>query len=204
MAMTAQRESGGTPEVDPRVLRTRRALHEAISELATEQPFTDITIADIAGRAGVNRATVYAHYHDRDEILLGALEEQVAAIIKAAEDCRLAYPNDDSRGTPVHLVRFFKLLMHNRAVLGPLLGPDGSIRLASGIRLRLAEALRRQLESGPTAHLHNHVPVTLHADFLSGALLGVMQGWATSGEEGTSDAEQIAADTWALLRATAQ
>jgi AcrR family transcriptional regulator len=185
--------------VDPRVLRTRRALTEAMIQLATERSLAEITVADVAGRAGVNRATVYAHYQSLDEILLAALEEQVATIIETAAACPIVAPPEAQDSTPVHLVRLFEHLERNESLFGPLLGPAGSGRLSNGIRRRLADAWRRQLEAGPTGP----IPVTLHANYLSGALLGVAQHWISSPSEDRPGAAQVAADTWILLQATA-
>lgn len=183
------------------MLRTKSALHEAINQLALERPLAEITVGDIAGRAGVNRATVYAHYHDRDEILLDALEEQVAAIIEAAAACPISAPADEPERTPVHLVRLFEHLESRRAVFGPLLGPDGSQRLSSGIRHRLADAWRRQIEAAPVSAAPG-VPTGVHADFLSGALMGVIQGWLEPADEPRAEPMTVATQIWSLLRST--
>lgn len=55
--------------LDPRVRRTRRLLRTAFIELLAAKSFTDITVQDIAERATVNRATFYAHFEDKYELL---------------------------------------------------------------------------------------------------------------------------------------
>ncbi|WP_406101127.1 TetR/AcrR family transcriptional regulator [Streptomyces sp. NBC_01003] len=45
--------------VDPRAARTTRALERAIVELASQGPVARITVAELADRAGVTRATFY-------------------------------------------------------------------------------------------------------------------------------------------------
>jgi AcrR family transcriptional regulator len=54
---------------DPRVRRTRKLLNQAFSELITEKGFQSITVQDIADRAEVNRATFYAHFEDKYDML---------------------------------------------------------------------------------------------------------------------------------------
>jgi len=49
-------------KVDPRIRRTRMLLEDAFSELIREKDFQSITIQDITARAGINRATFYAHF----------------------------------------------------------------------------------------------------------------------------------------------
>jgi AcrR family transcriptional regulator len=54
---------------DARVVRTREALREAMTELAAESPLEAITVRAIAARAGVGYATFFRHYSDKDALL---------------------------------------------------------------------------------------------------------------------------------------
>ncbi|RJP51863.1 MAG: TetR family transcriptional regulator [Anaerolineaceae bacterium] len=56
-------------KLDPRVKRTRQLLEEAFSELIQEKDFQSISIQDITVRAGINRATFYAHFPDKYALL---------------------------------------------------------------------------------------------------------------------------------------
>ncbi len=58
---------------DPRITRTAQALAQAIMELASQQPVSQITVADLADRAGVTRATFYNHYSCPLELLIEVL-----------------------------------------------------------------------------------------------------------------------------------
>jgi AcrR family transcriptional regulator len=62
--------------IDPRVRRTRKLLEEAFLELIQERNFQAITIQDIADRATVNRATFYAHFEDKYDLLDSFIREQ--------------------------------------------------------------------------------------------------------------------------------
>jgi AcrR family transcriptional regulator len=55
--------------IDPRVLRTRKLLEQAFMELMNEKGFRAMTIQDITERATVNRATFYAHFEDKYDML---------------------------------------------------------------------------------------------------------------------------------------
>jgi len=65
-----QRLSGRT---DPRITRTVHALEEAVVDLAAEQPVSRITVAALAERAGVTRATVYNRYTSPLDLLIEVL-----------------------------------------------------------------------------------------------------------------------------------
>jgi len=58
---------------DPRITRTEQALAQAIVQLASERPVSQITVADLAERAGVTRATFYNRYSSPLELLIQVL-----------------------------------------------------------------------------------------------------------------------------------
>lgn len=65
--------------VDPRVLRTRKLIRDALVSLLGEKSFESISVQDIAERATVNRATFYAHFVDKFALLDAVVREDVAA-----------------------------------------------------------------------------------------------------------------------------
>src|SRR5579862_8250385 len=54
-------------------MRTTQACEDAIVQLASERPISQITIADLAERAKVTRATFYNHYGSPLELLIQVL-----------------------------------------------------------------------------------------------------------------------------------
>ena len=59
---------------DPRVTRTVRALEQAIVELASQRPVSQITVAELAERAGVTRATFYNRFDSPLALLIEVLD----------------------------------------------------------------------------------------------------------------------------------
>ena len=66
MAQLVQAEVGTT---DPRILRSRRMLMDALFKLLMKNEFDDISVQDIADEATLNRATFYLHYPDKNALL---------------------------------------------------------------------------------------------------------------------------------------
>lgn len=62
-------------KMDPRVMRTRQLLRDALVELIDEQGYEKITVQDITQRATLNRATFYLHYRDKLDLLYQSSEE---------------------------------------------------------------------------------------------------------------------------------
>jgi AcrR family transcriptional regulator len=54
---------------DPRIVRSRRMLMEALVRLLTRKEFDDISVQEIADEATLNRATFYLHYPDKNALL---------------------------------------------------------------------------------------------------------------------------------------
>jgi AcrR family transcriptional regulator len=54
---------------DPRILRSRRMLMEALVRLLNQKEFDDISIQEIADEATLNRATFYLHYPDKNALM---------------------------------------------------------------------------------------------------------------------------------------
>ena len=59
---------------DPRIARTTHALGRALIELIQEREYDEITVQQILDRAGVGRATFYAHYRNKDDALHSSYE----------------------------------------------------------------------------------------------------------------------------------
>ena len=66
---------------DPRVKRTRHLLQQAFQDLMQEKPFRDLTVQDITDRATVNRATFYAHYQDKYDLLESSIREMFQQLL---------------------------------------------------------------------------------------------------------------------------
>jgi AcrR family transcriptional regulator len=54
---------------DPRILRSRRMLMDALAKLLTKKEFEEISVQEIADEATLNRATFYLHYPDKSALL---------------------------------------------------------------------------------------------------------------------------------------
>ena len=64
-------------ENDPRAKRTRQLLLQALVELGAEQNLNSISVQAIAARAGVNRATFYAHFEDKAALIKAAMRDAI-------------------------------------------------------------------------------------------------------------------------------
>ena len=56
-------------KLDPRVKRTRSLILRSFESLLAEKGFETISVQDVTDKAEINRATFYAHFHDKYELL---------------------------------------------------------------------------------------------------------------------------------------
>ena len=70
ISMVETSQSGSAAEaIDPRILRSRQMLMEALARLLDRKEFADISVQEIADEATLNRATFYLHYADKNALL---------------------------------------------------------------------------------------------------------------------------------------
>jgi AcrR family transcriptional regulator len=79
MAQLLQSDTGTT---DPRILRSRRMLMDALAILLMKKEFEDISVQEIADEATLNRATFYLHYPDKNALLQAMTETRFRDLIE--------------------------------------------------------------------------------------------------------------------------
>jgi AcrR family transcriptional regulator len=79
MAQLLQPEIGTT---DPRILRSRRMLMDALASLLIKKEFEEISVQEIADKATLNRATFYLHYPDKNALLQAMTEVRFRDLIE--------------------------------------------------------------------------------------------------------------------------
>jgi AcrR family transcriptional regulator len=186
---------------DPRAERSRHLLQQALLELAAERPLSEISVSEVAAAATINRATFYAHYRHLDDVIVDALRREFDALgVAATQLGEQAAGELHDEVAPPSLVRLFTHLDERRALYQRVLGPDGSVRFISWMRDRSVEHVRLALELRGLES-EDAVPVDVHADFITGGLLGVVTSWLDA--EDPRDAPDMAQLVWRLLRALA-
>jgi AcrR family transcriptional regulator len=65
----------GRSRPDRRIGKTRKALKEALTDLILEKGYEDVTVQDVIDRADVGRSTFYAHFIDKDDLLMAILAD---------------------------------------------------------------------------------------------------------------------------------
>src|SRR5258707_7199093 len=94
-------------KMDRRVQKTRQALQNALIELILEKGYEAVVIQDILDRANVGRSTFYAHYQDKEDLLMSRFARLQAAFEEHAQSVLLNHPiNGGEIDTQVNLPLF--------------------------------------------------------------------------------------------------
>lgn len=83
--LRAQPPAATPSRPDPRVLRTHRALHDAMVALCLEVGYRAVTVDQLVERAGVTRATFYTHFRDKEQLLAAIADQVVADVLDRFE-----------------------------------------------------------------------------------------------------------------------
>lgn len=152
---------------DLRVIKTKKAIRRAFTELLTEKDIDSITIKDIAERAIINRKTIYNYYRGVYQIVED-IENGIAADLDTA--VRELEQRRDA-GDPCLIFRIITgMIEENIEFYGALLLMNPSSGFAARIRQMLCERVRQVF-----ARSSEMTPETLNAtvDFAVSGVISV-------------------------------
>ncbi|MCK2216907.1 TetR/AcrR family transcriptional regulator [Actinomadura sp. ATCC 31491] len=156
---------------------TRRLIRRTLIELVEEKGFADVSVADIAHRAMIDRSTFYRHYRDKDDLV-----EQIFNEIAGEPGAGGEAPGG---GTPDRIGWWTEMFEHfgrHAELYRALLGPGGSPVFAARLRERCAQVARRRMRvmSGPEGAGEPGVPEDLVFVLAANLIVGTAAWWLDS------------------------
>lgn len=165
---------------DRRVMRTKQMLREALLSLVRERGFEELSVQDILDRANVGRATFYAHFKNKEDLLFSGFEELRESLQKLQREALSRRADADVRLFAFsgaifdHTNQFrdvFRLMSGRRS--GAIVQQTLRKILVSLIREELSMLQRSRSESRSE---RMEASVSFLADGLSGMLLWWLSG----------------------------
>jgi AcrR family transcriptional regulator len=165
-----------TSPIDRRVQRTREVLRASLFALITERGFDALSVQDIIDRANVGRATFYAHFDNKDELLLcgfDALREELQ---------RLQHDAARARDPEGRLFAFSHHIFAHVALYRPVYHAIANERGGAAVR----EHLRRLLVDCSKCELKRFHgtrgarELDALTQFFAGAFVGLLTWWLES------------------------
>jgi AcrR family transcriptional regulator len=157
--------------IDRRVVRTRTALADALVALIRRKDYDRITVEDILAEANVGRATFYAHFTSKDDLLRRSLDRLRALLVAAFEGRASApFPRDASWSPSRTFFEHAALFADVQSALGS--GRGGVI-----LRAALDEAIAAFLRDVLPAELGSGLPRELIILDMVARITTVLRWW---------------------------
>ncbi len=157
---------------DRRIQRTQDALRRALVELILEKGYPKITVQNIIDRANVGRSTFYAHFLDKEDLLVNGFRAWAADLSQNVEGS--AHGAVDNH--LIHSQSFFMHADQHRDLYRAMIDSGGgSLILKVG-----QEHIKQQVE----AHVQEMmgvqelpIPMSFVTHYLAGALSSLIAWW---------------------------
>ncbi|MEM7110852.1 MAG: TetR/AcrR family transcriptional regulator [Chloroflexota bacterium] len=166
---------------DRRVRRTKERLRNGLLQLLLEKPYKDISVQNILDVADVSRAAFYAHYQDKDTLMLSGLPDNVLHYDTWEESDELLPP----------VTALFQHVSGGQEWLAAMQGTAVMQMINLKARQRMVENWLThfaRLQGTPNALKTDPEPV---AFYLTGALMSLLAWWSSNGMPKTAEEMNI-------------
>lgn len=172
---------------DPRVKRTRQLLLDAfIAVLEERHSIHSISVQEIAERATVNRATFYAHFEDKYELLDSIIREQFQQEVASKLPPGSRWGVNTLRVLIEEVFDFLREVQSRRQPTDTQFEP----LVERAVQQELSEFLVSWLKQAPTSGMRRQVPRETMALVMSWAMFGAAVQW-NSGAKTTTKEQMV-------------
>lgn len=161
---------------DRRVERTRRELRAALVALILEKGYDAVTIQDILDRADVGRSTFYAHYHDKEALLLSGFTQFRTMFEAEQAHATTGLAQTLGEGGDFSLV-LFRHAAEQRLLIKALIGQKSGDVAVKHFRSYLVTYLRERLKPHFPHAQSSAIPLDAIVEYLVSSLLGLLIWW---------------------------
>lgn len=184
---------------DERVIKTKKLIKTALSELIQEKGFDHVSITDLTQRANINRGTFYLHYQDKYDLLEKFENEVLDDINKNAENYIKSIKDIDFLGEDFSneikpfINKIFTYIKENYIIMKVILGPKSDMRFQNKIKKALNILLTEKGWDNYFDSQNTFVSKNYFISYLVSAHIGVIRQWIDSGmnESAENMAEMI-------------
>jgi AcrR family transcriptional regulator len=163
---------------DRRVIKTRKLMEDALVDLIMEKGYDKVSVQDIIDRANVGRSTFYAHYQDKDDLLLrGVTEIGYGDTLEEAVEWEIKHISRDETSGNISFAQMFMHIKENERLHKALFSHHKeNIVVAKGTNYLYA-ILKAQLMRLVKKGHEPKIPIPLLAHYLTGGLMSLIKWW---------------------------
>ncbi|MGI6552431.1 MAG: TetR family transcriptional regulator [Clostridia bacterium] len=169
--------------VDRRIMRTKKAIREALITLIEEKGFDALSVKDITSRANINRGTFYLHYKDKYDLLDRTVEEVIHDIESILLEITTLADIDVVNGKPPLsiVVKLFDYFKANAPLMQAILTTKGNNALQIPIKKTMWHHLFEKNRAPFLKKEKLLVPAEYLIFYIAAAHFGVIQEWLDRG-----------------------
>jgi AcrR family transcriptional regulator len=180
---------------DPRVKRTRNLILTAFDELLPEKGFRSLTVQDITDKAEINRATFYAHFNDKYDLLDKSIQQTFRQELEKRTLNACHYTDENLRILIVSVCEFVSYACRHCTNSQP----QFEALVEAQVKKQLQELLQMWLEKEET-----DMDTNTAATAASWAIYGLVLQWNREKETERLSTEQFADQVFPLIAANLQ
>jgi AcrR family transcriptional regulator len=160
--------------VDRRVQRTRQLLHASLMALIQEKGFEALTVQNVIDRANVGRATFYAHFDSKEDLLASGIDN-LRELLKQRQREAPSRRESDER-----LFAFSRELFthanEHRTVFRAMVGKRSGAVVQLLLQKMLVDLVRDEVKATWWG-VESDTPVEAVSQFIGGGLFGLLLWW---------------------------
>jgi len=161
---------------DRRIGRTRKLMHEALMNLIVEKGYESVTVQDILNRADVGRSTFYAHYRDKDALLLSGFDH-LRTLFEQQQQALLAARSGKNEVEFNFILELFRHTEQHHQLYKAIVGKQSGEMILKYFHQYLFKLLRDPLAAIMKNKKNPPVPVDVTVHWLVSSLLALMTWW---------------------------
>ncbi len=166
---------------DRRVIKTKRAIKNALMHLLNDRDINDITISDIAAQADINRKTFYNYYSGVHEVIDEMEDEIISHVDEALTDIDFI---DNLENPYLIFEKLTSVISTDMDTFGYLLGMNTNVGLLS----KMVDLLKAKVKSVilPVVEL-DELRLNLMLEFMITGMVAVYKRWFNSDRRASID-----------------
>jgi AcrR family transcriptional regulator len=160
---------------DRRVRRTQQLLQTALISLIQEKGFESLSVQDIIDRANVGRATFYAHFDNKEDLLVSRLDGLRASLQKRQREA-LSRERADERVFAYSREMFIHVNEH-RTVFRSMVGKRSGAVIQQLFHKMLVDLVREDVRALMAPNGRGATPHEGVVQLVAGGLFGLVLWW---------------------------
>ena len=160
---------------DRRVQRTQQGLQTALLALIQERGYESLTVQDIIDRANVGRATFYAHFDNKEDLLVSRLDALRSSLQARQREARRTSRREDQTFAYSH--EMFVHVDEHRTVFRSMVGKRSGAIIQQLFHKMLVDLVREDVRvlAPPKAAAGRPIEAVTH--LIAGGLFGLILWW---------------------------